>query len=466
MSNGTASTAAQAMVDFCLEQARGMLALGRMPEARALMNLATQVDPDAVRGAIDRNDPALRALAAQSIVLHSGRGQEIGHPCAILGRAGITLDPRREAMIRWIFDAHQRDFDSGAVPEPPLAGIYGGASDRRGGPDRPVRVFLIMARHIAANPYNMESDLFHHFTRSAAAAGLITRVFEADPLLYDSPKRYPYSDTMIDAARRALEGDLADFRPDMILFDGNYFPTERSLGPDWLDAMRRQHGCRVAFVLADCYDTTPNLYGAWAGAADAMVLFNRETTYPMRCRQADKAFYACGVPFDEQLFAATEEDKDGDMVLIGTNHRSRADLVALIDAHGIPITARLHTRLAQDAPNIEEYAAILRWAKMTFNTGRVEDSRSLSIVTGRCFEAILSRTVLLEEAGSGLNDYFLPFVHYVPFANTAQLVMFAQFLRANDDYRRRIADQALSWHQQRYRSDQFWSALLARLGFR
>ena len=58
----------------------------------------------------------------------------------------------------------------------------------------------------------------------------------------------------------------------------------------------------------------------------------------------------------------------------------------------------------------------------------------------------------------------MPFVHYVPFANTTQLVLFTQFLRANGDCRRRIAEQAFSWHQRHYPSGWFWGALLKRLG--
>lgn len=448
------------MVAFCLAHAPDMLAQGREPEARALLTLAAEMDLDAVRLAFRDGAPAFRALASQIIMLFGMRGQQLGHACALLGRAAMTLDPRREALIRSIFDHHQRAFEEGVEP-PPHAGIYGAGGPPDAAP-RP-RVLMLLARHINANPMYVESDVFYHFSRTAEAAGLDARVFEADPLIYDSPKRFPYGEGLIAASRRALEAEIAQFRPDVLLFEGNFEPTRRTLDAAWLQAVRRQYGCRVATILTDCYDSTPNLYATWADASDVLILFNRETTHPLRSDQAEKTFHACGIPFDARLFAASEADKVDEMVLVGTDHRSRADLAGMLEAHGVPVAAHLHTRMANEAPATDEYGEILRRAKMTLNSGRVEATRSLAIVTGRCFEAILSRTTLLEEAGSGLETYFFPFVHYVPFANMAQLVLFSHFLIKNGDYRRRIAEQAFTWHQQHYRSDQFWTALLARL---
>ena len=175
MTNDTASEKAEAvrkMVEFCLNKARDLLTQERTLEARALVNVAAQMDLDAVRIAHRDGNPALRTLTAQCIILFGLRGQQIGHPCAILGRAETSLDPRREALIRAIFDEHQRGFETGAVPEPQFAGIYGGVPDRSATPDRPVRVFMILARHINATPLYVESDIFHHFTHSAETVGL------------------------------------------------------------------------------------------------------------------------------------------------------------------------------------------------------------------------------------------------------------------------------------------------------
>lgn len=453
----------------CIQFALDLLKQGHAAEARALMDWAARWDLDVVQHFALQGPADIRLLAASIFTLHRPRGAEIGRPCAILGSAGTVLDPGKLPLIRAIFDHAQEGFDAGATPMPPLAGLYGGAAgtgmdDPTAGRSRPPRVFQVLARHINANPTYIESDIFFHFSRSAAQAELDTRAFEADPLLYDMPQRFPYTEEQIAEARRALDDALAAFRPDVLLFDGNFLPTDRTLDPSWLHAVRQAYGCRIVTVIADCYDAVENCYGAWVDASDLVVIFNAEATAPYLSGQFDKAFLACGLPFDEQLFVPAADGKTDIMALVGSNTRNRDDLVTVLKAHAVPITARLHQRLSGDAPDAHEYAALMRAALMTCNTGRVPGSRSLSLVTGRCFEAILAKTVLLEEVGSRLDDYFTPFVHYVPYANAHQLVMFSQFLLAHDDVRTRIAEQAHAWHRAHYTSDRFWGALLARLG--
>ncbi|PWC43076.1 glycosyltransferase [Azospirillum sp. TSO22-1] len=446
----------------CIRLAVGRLEERRPAEAHALMDMAARRDLDVVLFAALHGPAEIRPMAAATFALHRPRGGEIGRPCAIFGAAGLTLDPGKAALIRTVFDHAQAAFESGATPPPLLSGLYGDAAAE---PDLPpLRVLFVMARHVAANPLCIESDLLFHFMRSAARAGLEARAFAADALIYDSPTKHPFTDGEIAEARCALDETLAAFRPDLLVFEGNFLPTPRTLDPAWLSDARRRHGCRVVTVIPDCYDLAQNCFAVWADASDAVLVFNAEAAKPYLTGQDDKVVLACGLPFDEALFAADGSGKTEAMTLVGTNARNRGDLVVLLTAYGVPISARLHNRRAGEAPDMDEYAALMRAAKLTCNTGRVENSRTLSLVTGRCFEAILAKTVLLEEIGSRLDDYFVPFVHYVPYASAHQLVMFSQFLLAHDDVRARIAEQAHAWHRAHYTSGRFWRALLARLG--
>lgn len=449
---------------FCVRAAAGMAAEGRMAEARAFLNLAARRDLEFLKLILPRVPPQVRTLAAEIAVLHGPRGGEIGRPCALLGNAEASLGPAADSLIRAIFDHHQREFAAGTTAEPRLAAIYTRGGDVRPDPDRPVRLLLVMEPHVNSNPLFVESDYPYHFSRSAAHAGLSVRVFDAaTPLLYDRPERHPFTAEEIAGALHRLEGEVAEFAPDVILIEANFLPTPRTLDPGWLEGLRARRGCKVVALVGDCYDDIPDFFRIWGAVSDLVVLFNEETTYPVRSGFGEKAFLACPLPFDETLLAATEDDKTLDMVLVGTRHRSRDDLAMMLETHGVPLLARLHFRLAAEAPSIAEYADLMRRARLTLNTGRVEPNRSLTILTGRCIEAIAARTVLLEEVGSAIDDYFLPFVHYVPYANAHQLVMFSQFLLKHDDYRRRMAEQAFAWYQSRYTSDRFWGTLLQRL---
>lgn len=443
--------------DACLAAAQRALAAGRAGEAQAFLTRAVQLHPPALAALAETDGAPLRALAARTLVMHSPRGPEIARPCAILGPAGPDLDPGTEALVRAIFDHHQHRFEAGAVP--PLAGLYDGAAAGFG---RGRRTLVVMAERIHGNPEFIENDVFHHVARSAAAYGLEVRTFAADRLVFDTPNRAAWTDAQISDAWADLQRTIREFRPEIVVIQSDW-PTERTLDLAWARGLRAG-GCRVVVVLSDVYDSEFDYFGLWAPEADALVYFNGETTQPQCSGHADKAFLAHGLPMDAALFAAPPgEEKEFDAAVVGGNTRSRRELLELLQAHGVAVAACLHHRLTRNSPTLEQYGLFTRKGRLTVNTGRVEKTRALSIVTGRCFEAVLARTVLLEEVGSRLSDVLLPFVHYVPFANADQLVSFARFLLRNEDYRRRIAEQAFDWHHRHYGAERFWPALLGRL---
>lgn len=447
---------------YCVRAAAGIVSEGLADQARAFLTLAAHHDIATVRGLLPLLPGPARAMAAQAVISHGVRGGEIGRPCALLGRAGPTLAAATEALVRNLFDHHQAAFETGTAPRPRHADLYRHAGDVYADPQRPARILMVIETRVNSSPLYMETEFLYHFSRTASRAGMSVRVFEAGVLLYDRPGQV--SDEQIVDARRRLDDEVAAFAPDIILLEANFVPTTRTLDPSWVEAVRQARGCKVVPFLGDCYDNVPNFFRFWAPVSDLMIVFNQETTYPLFSGHFEKTFLACSLPFDEPTFAASESDKNLDMLIVGTSHRSRADFAMMLEAHGVPLHNRLHMRLAAEAPTIPDYADLMRRSRLTFNTGRVEENRDLTIMTGRSVEAILSRTVLLEEAGGPIDSFFLPFVHYVPFANAHQLVIFSQFLLAHPDYRQRLAEQALAWHQEHFNSARFWGALLQRLG--
>ncbi len=440
-----------------------LLIRNRVAEARAFTSLAARIDLDVVRHVSHIGDENIRILAANEAVLHSRRGKEIGRPCAIFGSASTKLDPIKEALIRSIFDHHQKCFEDSSTVNPRFSEIYGNEGSIAESHDVSPRILFIIPRYIKNTPSYIENDLFFHFSRSSIKADMTAYAFESDALTYNFPEASPFSGMQFTDACQRLDQALDQFKPDIIMLDGNFLPTNSTLNPSWLQAVRKEYGCQIVTVIGDCYDAAADYYGAWAEASDIMLTFNLETTHPQFSGHRNKNFLACGLPFDEEVFSSSESEKEIDMVFIGSNTRGRGDFLEMLRAYSVPIEAILHNRLATNAPNLSTYANFLRKGRITYNTGRVESSSSFSVLTGRCFEAILSKTVLLEEVGSALDDYFIPFIHYVPFSNSSQLIMFSQFLCANHDYRQRIADQAYAWHQQRYTSRRFWDALQNRL---
>jgi len=132
-------------------------------------------------------------------------------------------------------------------------------------------------------------------------------------------------------------------------------------------------------------------------------------------------------------FFETPRTKEIGLHYIGSATRNRGDWLRAASMLGIPMKAIMHGREKATAPDFEGYLKFLTDALMIFNTGHMYPT--MSCVTGRVFEAIYAQALLFEEVESDINDFFVPFVHYIPYSNIHELVQLAQFFILHPDQR-------------------------------
>jgi len=84
-------------------------------------------------------------------------------------------------------------------------------------------------------------------------------------------------------------------------------------------------------------------------------------------------------------------------------------------------------------------------------------------VTFRIFEATASGSLVLNHAASRNDDFFVPYVHFVPFETVHDLVCFSRFLLAHPETRIRMATEAVRWLNDHYSGELFWHKVFARL---
>ena len=166
------------------------------------------------------------------------------------------------------------------------------------------------------------------------------------------------------------------------------------------------------------------------------------------------------MPFDEACFQSSA-GKDLGLVALGAATRNRYTWLAPVSEAGVPVYITLHDKSLLSAHEREEYCSLLGRSKLTFNNGYV--SKNANILTGRFFEALLSKSLVLQEIGSPVDAYFRPFIHYVPLASVDQLISFARFFMEAEDWRGRIVDAALDYWRGHYASTKMWHSICARL---
>jgi hypothetical protein len=62
-----------------------------------------------------------------------------------------------------------------------------------------------------------------------------------------------------------------------------------------------------------------------------------------------------------------------------------------------------------------------------------------------------------------MRDYFVPYLHYAPFANTDEMISTARFLLKRRDLAETIAEEAFAWYRERFAGPHFWRRLVAEL---
>jgi len=365
--------------------------------------------------------------------------------CSMFGKGTPSLTEMQRALIGAMFETRWHHWRSGKTPPPPKADVYS-ASVTTSVPS----VAVVMSRYVYGDPAFIDYDVAYHFSRSAEEAGIRVHRFDADSLVWG---RNGDLATSLESLRQFL----AKTEPAIVAFDGNFIPNGRTIDANAILDLKRLYGFKLLSVIGDCYDAQPrDFLGYWHGVADMSVIFHEYTKYYRNLPNKSNVLVCPTLPFHETTFAPGAA-RDIDLSFIGSDQRDRRLFLRAAADAGLKTLGRFHNRARSEAPDLTEYVSLLGRSKLTFNNGWVHNGDS--IITGRVGEAILSGAVLIQEVGTPIDDYLVPFVHYVPVANLVQLVVFCQFLIENDELRARISNEARIFWQARYASSRFWQRI-------
>jgi hypothetical protein len=366
----------------------------------------------------------------------------ISRPCSILGRSSPRLTASQRAIIRTIIDTQRHLWMTGEIPPPPEMNVYATSAAAV-----PKSVAVVMPRYINCTPTNMDHDIAYHVAHSAESAGMHVSRYDADDITYQGKGKL-----------RTEIGRLQEFlwenRPEIVAFDGNYMPNGRTIDADVILELKRAIGFKLLVIIPDCYDGCPVDYlGYWHRIADASVIFHRDSRYLRNLTDRTNVMVCPTLPIDAATFAV-RRDRDIDIGYSGGNTRERGMFLDAAADAGLRTKCWFHNRTRRQCPSIQEFADLLGRSKMAFNNGWVSNGES--IITARVGEVIVAGAVLLQEVGSPIDDYLVPFVHYVPVANITQFVAFCQFLAEDDERCSALASGASEFWRAHYGSDSFW----------
>jgi hypothetical protein len=413
----------------------------------------------AIRSGYEHSGPwraDLFSLMIQALGEDQPRVAEIMKPCPLFGRMQQTLDSRTAALIKTCLDTNLDRFDRGLLAPPTLIPALPDDLTIKG-----QTILMVQNEFIHGSQANIRNDIADIYVDSAKHHGFrIIRSQAADQILHDP--HLSRSPEVLRAGLARLDVEIEQVKPDIVMMDGNFLGHARTIEPAYFTA-RPSRGFKLVITIPDLYDRKPNVFDYWAGVADVVVHFNRRTSHVEASSHLAKALHWPGLPFEAHMFKPyAGADKTIDLCMLGSLNRGREYYARLMQGLGFPGYYLIHDRSGGQALSVEDYRARFAQAKLIFNNGTITPNQR--IVTGRVFEAIYSRAVLLEESGSDVEQLYHPWVHYLPFANIHQFAALCQFMQHHEDRRQAMAQRALAWTHTHFAGRFFWASLLARLG--
>ena len=423
---------------------RALMFEGDLDGARHCLLAAMRADPTLIPKAIHNENKVFAHLAFEAFGRLHSRAAMLTKPSGLLGMASRDLDPAKADLISHVLDRAANDWLGGITPKPDFSGFDIGPDEL---PVVPLKVLLA-----AATPDGpiIDCDYVYHFLHSAMACGIDMRVMNLFGLLYPSPVPVDR-----DGLFNALVGEIESFKPDVILIDANFSPNDDTITPDHLIRLR-SYGMPITALISDSDENTGVPIDFWARHCDLVLAFNRSSLTQALPDYDRLMLWPC-FPF---TISSDPPHKFYDIGFIGRLYRGRDVIAHYLDHFGLNPLVVMRGADNQRLP-IDDYIRALSSLRMTFNTGFLLGD--YGIVTGRLFEAMLCRTLVLEEIFTPLHPHFVPFVHYVPVSNAHEAVIYAQYFLAHPERLTRITNMAYDWVTRHFTPQKFWAKFASRL---
>ena len=383
---------------------------------------------------------------------------------SLLGPANPVGTAVDESIISSIFSAHHQSWRNGETSKPLQTSVYetNKLAQTKIADRRSLNISILMPRYWPHS--DMETDVWIHFSGSAARAGHIISQFDIGDISYDDHVKQPMNyGHKLKSGVVALKEFLRLERPDVVFFDGNFIPRGKSIDRDVIRELKKDFNFRLCTFIGDLHDLqSQSRLEYWGEVSDLVVVLNSKTRHYVDFANKEKVLVVGLIPWDDVLFSRTTQ-RDIGLGFCGGKGRRRDVFHSFAEQCALPTTAHFvdDKKYLTDG----EFRDFLGRSRITFSNGYAGTIAgiSYSVMTGRITEAILSGSLLVYESGSQIDDYLVPFVHYVPVDNVHELVHFCRYLLKHEEKRAEMANEAYLFLIEHYSSKKFWNCITQRL---
>ncbi len=395
------------------------------------------------------------------------RVRNILQPSPLLGEPQDNITPEQEEKIKKILDRAIAEFDNNIIPKPKYWGAY---------PKRPLtqrrKILLLAGKHVCGSHGARESDVSLVIYNSLKKRGHEVFWFQNDEIDF-SQERFEkkYGATRIINGKKfrgspeikkqkiaEIYKFIEDTQPQWVI-TSNILEGDDVLNANDLLLMKQKYNLKMMNLLTDYYQLhskqihDDDMEKVKLYADLSISVFDSHPNFHIHLANG----MAVHIPHFPYMVNEIEQPKKYNFYFSGYGYKARDAILADMNHYISDNNISLNPKVSNVRDNLyETFINSLQMARFTMANGIINDTNR-HILTARVFESMTNNCLVFNETNDMISDCFAPFVHYVPFFNRAELIIFSQFLVKNPQYWQNIVTNASNACLVHYHYDNFWT---------
>jgi hypothetical protein len=321
------------------------------------------------------------------------------------------------------------------------------------------KVLCVFRQHVYSFPTSRELELIDFYERSADATPLNYRAFLSDVLVH-APL---YEEDIYEKELDRLEEEIRQWKPDIVYFDNLLAHTNEDAQAKLftrLEGLKKKYGFILAAFYIDVWTLVQETATKRVADLADIIHITHSTLLDQLSEEVRQKTYCFPCPYPKEIFDWPEIKKSQFAGFHGSLLEVRLPWVLAMEKEDVNLYMHFSSHQASDdLGTMEGYGkAISRFKVSVVLSARNTIQTS---ITGTVWESMLAGSVIFEEKCEETRLYFVPFVHYIPFASIHQLKAYLTYLREDEEIMDLINKNAQLFFEESYHPNLFWSGLLS-----
>ena len=296
---------------------------------------------------------------------------------------------------------------------------------------------------------------FAKYINSANHAGIITSFFEASQISYN----FEVVDSIrLQNAKKVIKkllNKISSYQPDLIFVDTNYFPDLANFNEDVVSSIRSICSAKIVGHIDDLFtDEDHRKAHIWEKFLDIVV----HTSPGWKYKTKGNIIYI-PTPTDPLSFYPAKKTNGIFFSGIGNLPRFPYLFIAKLfcQKNNISHYIKIHDRKIVNALSRDEFNRYIRESHAVLEmTAR---SSTIRPTGGRSRIPLICKSLLIMEKSVDMNNFIVPYLHYIPFDNKRELELAIQLTFESKKLVNKITDAAYTFVRKHYNGDIIWKEI-------